>query len=211
MPAISHISAYRTHGLIIQIKVAHSYVRKISPYGPRIDKPIWTGSDILAFSIIPFVLLAIPVLEIAVFIAVGSQIGLFPTLGMIFLTAIAGSILLRVQGFGVLNQIRRTTEAGKVPGRELVHGVMILVAGVLLLTPGFITDTLGFLLFIPPLRDLGWKFLRDRVTIIGGAAGSSAGRGNGYGPARGRTIDLDATDYSEGAPGESPWRKPGDD
>lgn len=175
------------------------------------NKPVWIGFDIVPFSIIPFILLAIPIMEIAVFIAVGSQIGLLPTLGMIFLTAIAGSILLRVQGFGVLNQIRRMTEAGKVPGRELVHGVMILVAGVLLLTPGFITDTLGFLLFIPPLRDLGWKFLRDRITIIGGAPGSGRAAGRGYGPARGRTIDLDSADYSEGAPGKTPWRRPGDE
>lgn len=161
----------------------------------------------MRFSIIPPLLLALPILEIAVFIAVGSEIGVLATLGLILLTSVAGSILVRVQGFGVLNQIRREMDQGRVPGRELVHGMMILVAGFLLFLPGFITDALGLLLFIPPLRDLGWSFLRDRVTIIGpGSWGGAAAKGP-FGGKREHTIDLDAIDYSESGPGESPWRR----
>ena len=86
----------------------------------------------MPFSIIPFLLLVVPILEIATFIVVGGQIGVVATLGMILFTAVLGSILLRIQGFQVLNQLRAATDAGRVPGRELGHGVMILLAGVLL-------------------------------------------------------------------------------
>jgi UPF0716 protein FxsA len=55
--------------------------------------------------------------------------------------------------------------ANRVPGRELVHGVMILVAGVLLLTPGFVTDSLGFLLFVPAFRDMVWRLVKDRIVV----------------------------------------------
>jgi UPF0716 protein FxsA len=157
------------------------------------------------FTLIPFLLLALPALEITVFIIVGSQIGVLPTLMIVVATAIAGAILLRIQGFGVLRQIRQTLDQGKMPGRELVHGVMILAAGILLLTPGLVTDTLGFLLFIPPVRDLVWKMLRSRIVIIGGGQGASPG------PRRrpdGHTIDLDAEDYSARPDDSSPWRGP---
>jgi UPF0716 protein FxsA len=61
--------------------------------------------------------------------------------------------------------------ANRVPGRELVHGVMILIAGVLLLTPGFVTDSLGFLLFVPGIRDLVWRLVKDRIVVQTMSAG----------------------------------------
>ncbi|MDN2568608.1 FxsA family protein, partial [Aquibium sp. A9E412] len=140
----------------------------------------------MPFSLVPFLLLVIPLLEIAVFVMVGGAIGVLPTLALVVVTAIAGSILLRVQGFGVVDRIRRTMDAGRMPGRELVHGVMILVAGVLLLTPGFVTDTLGFLLFVPALRDMAWALLRDRIVVVAapgphGRTGAGPGTGTGTG------------------------------
>lgn len=162
----------------------------------------------MPFAIIPFLLLIIPVMEIGVFIAVGSQIGVFPTLGMVVLTAVIGSILLRVQGFGLVTRARAELDQGRVPGRDLVHGVMILVAGVLLLTPGFVTDTLGFLLFVPALRDVVWRFARDRIRIIATSA-QGAGAGGPGSPGRpggqAKTIDLSDTEYSEADNPDSPW------
>ncbi len=152
----------------------------------------------MRFSLIPFLLLAVPMMEIAAFIAVGSQIGVFPTLALVVLTAVAGSILLRIQGFGLIDRIRQVLEAGGVPDRELVHGVMILLAGVLLLTPGFVTDTMGFLLFIPPIRDAAWRFLRSRVIVVSGLDGGARRPGR-KGWDDGRTIDLDADDYGPGS------------
>ncbi len=149
----------------------------------------------MRFSLVPFLLLGIPLMEIAAFVAIGSQIGVFPTLAMVVVTAVAGSILLRIQGFGLVNRMRQVMEEGRLPDRELVHGVMILLAGVLLLTPGFVTDTLGFLLFIPPVRDAAWRFLRKRIVVVSGFGPRPAGpRGGGW-DGDGQTIDLDAEEY----------------
>ena len=160
----------------------------------------------MAFSLVPLLLLALPVAEIAVFIVVGQYIGLFPTLAMILVTAVIGSALLRIQGFGLLQRIRQETERGRVPGRELVHGVMILVAGVLLLTPGFITDTLGFLLFVPAVRDAGWRVLRDRIVVMSssGFAARAGARDPRAAPAE-PVIDLDAEDFERNPDPSSPW------
>lgn len=142
-----------------------------------------------------FFLFLLPLIEIAGFVLVGRQIGVLSTLGLIIAAGFAGAMLLRHQGFGIMNRIRAEIEAGRDPSRELAHGVMVLVAGILLLIPGFFTDIIGILLFLPPIRDLGWRFLRRRVnfsadfTTMGGFS-RSHGRGA-------NTIDLDAEDYSE--------------
>ena len=160
----------------------------------------------MPFTLIPFLLLTIPLLEIGVFIAVGSQIGVFATLGMIVLTAIIGSVLLRVQGFGLLTRMRGELDQGRVPGRDLVHGVMILLAGVLLLTPGFVTDGLGFLLFVPVFRDAVWRFARDRVQIVSASPHQGPRDGApGGGPGGGPTIDLSEDEYARGRKPDSPW------
>ncbi len=156
--------------------------------------------------LIPIFLLLLPLLEIAGFVLVGRQIGVLPTLGLVIATGIAGSILLRIQGFGVMSRIRTELEAGRNPSRELAHGVMIMAAGILLLIPGFVTDILGILLFLPPLRDFVWRQLRTRIRFAGVAAnGVSARRRNGNGDAR--TIDLDEHDYSTEREPVRPWRK----
>ena len=89
----------------------------------------------MPFALIPFLLLVVPIVEIAAFIAIGGKIGIFATLLMIFVTAVIGSILLRIQGLSLINQIQSEVAAGRVPGRALGDGAMILVAGILLLTP----------------------------------------------------------------------------
>jgi len=158
------------------------------------------------FSIIPFLLLAIPLAEIAVFVIVGQQIGVLPTLGLVIATAIAGSLLLRMQGFAVLSRMQRELGEGRMPARELVHGVMILFAGILLMIPGFVTDTIGLLLFIPAVRDAMWRFVRSHIVVVGGGEMGSAQRPG----TRGKTIDLDLSDYSSSPGKNSPWIQPGD-
>ena len=157
----------------------------------------------MPFSLVPFLLLTIPLLEIAAFVVIGGEIGVFATLALVFVTAVLGSILLRVQGFGLLQKIRIETDAGRVPGRELVHGVMILIAGVLLLTPGFITDTLGFLLFVPAVRDAAWNLLKGRI-LFSATVGPEGPMRTGPEPGS-RTIDLDAEDYTSEPDPNSPW------
>jgi UPF0716 protein FxsA len=170
----------------------------------------------MRFPVIPLVLLALPFLEIAGFVIVGQQIGVLYTLALVIASGILGAILLRIQGFGVMSRIRRELEAGGDPGREVAHGAMILRAGVLLLIPGFVTDIVGLLLFLPPVRDLAWGFLRNRVVVStrGFAGFSRPGAGSGtrpYDRRGGKTIDLDADEYSSGPDGgprgDSPWRR----
>ncbi|MEM9999946.1 MAG: FxsA family protein [Pseudomonadota bacterium] len=154
----------------------------------------------MPFSLIPFFLLAIPLLEIGAFIVIGGQIGVGLTLLMILVTAIVGSFLLRWQGFGLLAKIQHEMNSDRVPARELVHGVMILVAGVLLLTPGFITDSLGFLLFVPAVRDFGWTFLKSRIHVVGMPGGQ---RSSPY--QNEDVIDLDDDEFERAPDPSSPW------
>jgi UPF0716 protein FxsA len=104
------------------------------------------------------------------------------------LTAVIGSILLRWQGVGLFNKINTEMRANRVPGRELVHGVMILVAGVLLLTPGFVTDSLGFLLVRPGHSRSRLALVKDRIVVQTMSAGFD-GRARRPGEADG-VVDL---------------------
>lgn len=157
---------------------------------------------------IPLFLLALPILEIAVFIIVGSYIGVLATVMLVVATTIVGSILMRMQGFGVLRQIQLAGDQGRLPGREVVHGVMILLAGFLLFVPGFITDTLGLLLFIPPLREVAWRYLRERIVVVAGRRAGGFRNARPDAPA-GRVIDLDQVDYKAAPDESSPWRNRG--
>lgn len=107
--------------------------------------------------------ITVPIVEIAVFIQVGDIIGLWPTLGIVILTAIIGTALLRQQGISVLFRIQENLEANRMPVRELFDGVCLVVAGALLLTPGFVTDAVGFLLFVPPARSAIAAWIASRM------------------------------------------------
>ena len=157
----------------------------------------------MPFALIPFILLVIPILEIAVFILVGREIGVLWTLACILLTAIIGSALLRIQGFTILSRIREETDKGRLPGRELGDGAMILVAGILLLTPGFVTDAIGFALFVPAFRTLLWRLIAANVmvTVVGGG-GFSRPRGGTYRDKD--VVDLDQDEFHEAGGGKSP-------
>ena len=144
--------------------------------------------------LLPILILAWPLAEIAAFVVVGSHIGVLATIALVIATSIAGGMLMRVQGLGALRRIQDVTERCELPGRELVHGAMILLAGLLLLLPGFLTDMLGILLFIPPLRDAVWRMLRGRVHIVTAHANFRNAARNG------RTIDLDEEDFRRDPP-----------
>ncbi len=109
--------------------------------------------------------LLVPLIEIALFIQIGGLIGLWPTLGIVVLTAIIGTVLVRSQGLQVLQQVRGSFEELNDPTEPLAHGAMILFSGALLLTPGFFTDAVGFALLVPGIRSSVYKFVRKRVTV----------------------------------------------
>jgi UPF0716 protein FxsA len=156
-----------------------------------------------------FVLLAIPILEITVFILVGGQIGVPATLAMILVTAVIGTIFLRQQGLSTIRRIQQAAQQNQLPADALVDGLMIAIAGILLLTPGFVTDTLGFLLFVPLVRRWLVRQAKSRINVVvqnnvhtnDRPSGPSAPKDPGGG-----TIDLDDDDYHVSDPDKSPWR-----
>jgi len=127
-------------------------------------------------------LIALPLIEIALFIKVGGLIGLWPTIAIVLLTAAAGTMLLRAQGLAALGQVQTRLQAGENPAPALAHGALILVAGLLLLTPGFFTDALGLLLLVPPVRAAVIRLAAARMTVV--HAGAAFGQRPGSGPHR---------------------------
>ena len=94
----------------------------------------------------------VPIAELYLFLTLGASIGLGPTLLIILLTALGGAALTRSQGARAMASFRGAMAEGRLPHREALDGLLILLAGAVLLTPGFLTDTVGFLLLIPPVR-----------------------------------------------------------
>lgn len=154
-------------------------------------------------------ILLLPLIEIAMFIWVGGLIGVFPTILLTVITALAGTVMLRQQGLSLLMRMQTELDAGRTPGNEVMQGAMIVLASILLLIPGFVTDAIGLLLFIPPVREALARFIiaRSNVVIVDGGGGMRR-------PDDG-VVDLDEGDWSEknsgtsggsGQPKLSPWQ-----
>ncbi len=118
--------------------------------------------------VIIVVLLGLPFLEIAVFIEVGGFIGIGPTLLLTVLTAAAGVLMMRHQGFSAMLKVRNAIDRAELPVQAVFDGACLLVTGVLLLVPGFVTDFAGLLLFVPLFRRLLLQrlFRITQVTIV---------------------------------------------
>ena len=152
--------------------------------------------------------LAVPLIEIALFIQVGGAIGLWPTLAIVIFTAFLGTRLIRGQGILAMDQLRSSINDMRDPTEPLAHGAMILFSGALLLTPGFFTDAVGFALLIPGIRSAVYSYIRSRVKVQSFSASTSAP----HNPDLGGTIidgefeEVDPANDSS-APGNSGWTK----
>ena len=118
----------------------------------------------------------VPIIEIALFIQVGGLIGLWPTIGLMLLSAFIGMTMIRSQGRRALIELQQSFQTLSDPTRPLAHGAMILLSGALLLTPGFFTDTLGLLLLIPGVRDWLMRRAGRHVTVTRTGFGFDSGR-----------------------------------
>ena len=143
----------------------------------------------------------VPIAEIGVFIQAGSWIGLWPTLGLIVLTAFVGVALLKRQGLATLANAQSQMQAGEMPIGPLMDGFMLAAAGALLLTPGFITDGVGFALLMPPVRGLLRGWLKKHV-VVSSAMGQT--RPSPRNHDRDGTIDADYEVVNDPDP-NSPW------
>lgn len=163
--------------------------------------------------LLPIIFLGLPLIEIAGFVLVGNAIGLWPTLALVILTSLIGAVLLRLQGISVLQEASRESQEGRLPGKSLVSGAMVVIAGVLLILPGFFTDLIGLLLFIPPVRHFIWSLIGKRVVVMRASRGTSASyrtgnAENGKQPDKPHVLDLDENDFSRGPNPSSPWSDP---
>ena len=94
----------------------------------------------------------IPIVEIYLFIKIGSQIGAFSTIFLVFFTAVVGMYYARYEGINTLRSGMMQIIKNQIPAHELISGAAIAFAAVLLIIPGFATDLIGFLLIIPITR-----------------------------------------------------------
>lgn len=102
------------------------------------------------------IFLIIPLIEIALFVTIGEEIGLFSTLSLCVLTAIIGASFLKQQGLKTLLSAQQQISGGELPLQEIFNGFCLAIAGATLITPGFFTDFIGFLLLFPPARHYLW-------------------------------------------------------
>jgi len=149
-----------------------------------------------------FVFLAIPLIEIALFIQVGGFIGLWWTLAIVVLTAIIGTWLVRSQGMQTLARLRQRLDTLTDPTEPLADGAMILFSGALLLTPGFFTDAVGFALLVPGVRALIFRELRKRITVQSVVSGQG-----GWSDQQDNVIDAEYTVDDPPRDGPSGWRR----
>ena len=101
-----------------------------------------------------FTIILVPIIEIYLFIKIGSQIGAFNTISLIFITAIIGIIYARYEGLNTLKSGVSQLIKNELPAYELISGAAIAFAALLLIIPGFATDLMGFLIIIPITRKL---------------------------------------------------------
>ena len=140
----------------------------------------------------------VPVIEIVLFIKVGSAIGLIPTVLVILITALAGTFFVKQQASQLFDLFKRKAGNLEDPSEPIGHGVLVLFAGALLLTPGFFTDVFGFLLLIPNFRYWVFRKIEKRFIHIKSF--------NKEKPNQHETI-YDA-DYTDITPNDgSPWNK----
>ena len=109
-------------------------------------------------------IIAIPIIEIYLFIKVGSQLGALNTILLIFITAFFGVIYARYEGFNTLRSGMSQIIKNELPVYEIISGAALAFAALLLILPGFATDLLGLLIVFPPTRKLIFRKVSIKQT-----------------------------------------------
>ncbi len=163
-------------------------------------------------------LLVVPVVELAIIVAVATEIGVAPTIVLLVAVSAAGAWLLKQQGAAAWARFRLALARGEVPADEVVDGMLVVFGGALLLTPGFATDVIGLFLLVPATRALAKNAGRR---VLGFWAGRRFGVAFGLGrrayearvtKVRRRPVPDDPPTFSPpGSAGPAPFEKaPGD-
>ena len=109
-----------------------------------------------------FLIIIVPIIEIYLFIKIGSQIGAFNTVLLIFLTAVIGLIYVRYEGFNTLKSAIGQMLKNELPIFEIMSGAALVIGAFLLIVPGFLTDILGLLFVIPITRRFFFKKITSK-------------------------------------------------
>jgi UPF0716 protein FxsA len=121
------------------------------------------------------ILIAFPLLEIALLIKAGQTIGFWPLLALLLAATVLGMIVIREQGLSMVSRVLAVIGEGRFPIESLINGYVLVIAGLLLILPGFLSDALALLLLVPPVRRAGIR--RTLAALTPQPRGSPAARG----------------------------------
>jgi UPF0716 protein FxsA len=126
------------------------------------------------FRILALLFLVVPIVEIYIIIQVGAAVGGWNAIALMILVSIVGAWMVRREGLSLIGRIQNQLNAGSLPTKELVDGLLVAMAGALMLTPGFLTDAFGLLCLFPPSRAV------IRTVLIARFAGKVQVAGSGF-------------------------------
>lgn len=155
-------------------------------------------------------ILFVPLIEVFLFIQVGSEIGALPTVALCVLTAVAGAAMLRHQGLKAMTEARARLNRNEAPVDQVFDGLFLALAAVLLMVPGFFTDAIGALLLVPPVRRLMQKQILARTRFVMTGSPGPGQPGSQWRSRDGSVIIEGEYSTSADRPG-SPGRRPEDD
>jgi UPF0716 protein FxsA len=155
--------------------------------------------------------IVVPIAELFVIIQVGEAIGVLPTIALLIVDSVLGSMLMRSQGRAAWRRFNAALAEGRMPHREVLDGVLVIFGGALLLTPGFVSDIFGIVLLLPPTRALVRNVVGRRLLprmVATGLGGLGGGDRRGGGRARPRPRPADGGDVDSTATEIDPHRLP---
>lgn len=106
----------------------------------------------------------VPLLELAILVRMGQWLGFTPTIGLVLATGAVGALLARREGLRSWGAVRSELEQGRVPGEELFHALLVVLAGAFLVTPGVLTDVAGLSLLARPVRGALIRRIQTHLT-----------------------------------------------
>lgn len=115
------------------------------------------------FWILLITFIIVPIIEIALFIWTGGQLGIWAVIVLILLTGILGTIIVRYEGIQTMRRAQTSIQGGDIPKDEILEGICLLIGSVLLITPGFFTDIVGFFVVFPLTRKLFTRLIKKVI------------------------------------------------
>jgi UPF0716 protein FxsA len=129
------------------------------------------------------IFVVVPIAELYVLLQIGHAIGALPTIALLIVDSVLGAALMRSQGRAAWLRFNAALAEGRVPGREVMDGALVILGGALLVTPGFLSDVLGLVLLLPPTRAIVRRVLLRRFAgrVVAGATSGAQARMFGFG------------------------------